>query len=277
MRWVRIVLMLGTLLGWERAVWADPSTHAFPLEPHKSNYFLTTWDGEPHAGRQDKEFKFQLSFKKLILGRGQWPLYFAYSQLAHWQWYDQNDSRPFRTQTHNPEVFLDIKWNPAPSGETRVRVGFEHESNGQATGDSRSWNRAYLWPSISYPRWENLTLGVKAWWRFPESKKRGEADPNGDDNPDIEAYLGHSELYVTQFSQGPGDALPYRRLALMLRHGTRAGTVTTQLELDYHLHKVWGLFNEGIYLRVQWFYGYGESLIDYNRLVKKFGIGFSFY
>lgn len=277
-RWKGSAGLLWVVAGlWAGVARADPLLHAFPLEPHKPNYFLTTWDAEPHTGRQDKEFKFQLSFRKRLLGKDGAPLYFAYTQLAHWQWYDQEDSRPFRTQTHNPELFLDVALTPLLGGAPGVRAGVEHESNGQATAESRSWNRAYLWPRITFPHREHLTLGIKTWWRFPESKKRNDGDPTGDDNPDIEEYLGHGELHIGQFSQGAKDALPYRRVALMLRRGTRAGTATAQLDLDYHLHRVWSVFNEGIYLRVQWFYGYGESLMDYNRLVKKFGIGFSFY
>jgi phospholipase A1 len=262
-------------LTWAASVRAEESRHALPLELHKANYFLVDWDAEPHPDRMEKEIKFQLSFKKRLFDGT--PLYFAYTQQAQWQWFDREQSRPFRTQTHNPELFLDAAPDPFLGGNLGLRLGIEHESNGQSTADSRSWNRAYVWPRITYPELENLSLAVKAWWRFPESKKTRPDDPAGDDNPDIEKFLGHGELHVTQFSQGSGDALPYRRVSLMLRRGTQAGTGTTQLDLDYHLYDVWNFFNEGIYLHLQYFYGYGESLSDYNRLVKKFAVGFSIY
>ncbi len=249
--------------------------HFYSLELHKPTYFLTTWDFEHHGDRQDKELKFQISLKKRLFDSV--PLYVAYTQRALWQWYNQADSRPFRTQDHNPELFLDAQLDPLLGGRLGLRVGVEHESNGMATATSRSWNRAYVWPRLEYPDLERLSIGVKAWWRFPESKKRSPTDSTGDDNPDIEDYLGHGEVHLEQASQGSEDRLPYRRVALMLRRGTRAGTETAQLDLEYHLYRVWNFFNEGIYLHVQYFYGYGETLIDYNRLVKKWGLGFSFY
>jgi phospholipase A1 len=284
MGWRRALAAAGTALLFpggpvlalpEGAAPAEEPKHFYSLELHKPTYLLTAWDAEPHGDRQEKEVEFQFSFKKRLLNGT--PLYFAYTQRAMWQIYDQEHSRPFRTQNHNPELFLDTPLDSLLGGRAGVRLGVEHESNGMATASSRSWDRAYVWPRIAYPELEHLTVEAKAWWRFPESKKRGADDPRGDDNPDIEDYLGHGELHLSQFSRGAGDALPYRRVALMFRDGTRAGTETLQVDLEYHLHNVWHFFNQGIYLHVQYFYGYGESLIDYNRRVKKLGVGFSFY
>jgi phospholipase A1 len=275
LRWFAFACVLLGVSAWYSPARADSAPLPFSLEAHKQNYFLVTWDFEPHADRQDKEIKFQLSIKKRLLEST--PIYAAYTQTAEWQWFNRENSRPFRTQTHNPEVFVDSDLDTFMGGMLGIKLGGEHESNGQSTAGSHSWDRLYVWPRITFADWENLTISAKTWWRLPEDKKKNPEDPNGDDNPDIIDYMGHGELYITQFSQGPKDDLPYRRVSLMLRKGTKAGTGTGQLDLDYNLHDLWDFFNAGIYLHFQYFYGYGESLTDYNRLVKKVGLGFSFY
>jgi phospholipase A1 len=268
--------LLGIVLLSPRAQAADTPSLTSSIEVYKPMYFLTTWDFEPHPGREDKELKFQISLKKRLLESV--PLYVAYTQVAFWQYYDEANSRPFRSQNQNPEMFYDTPLsNRFLGGALGAKFGLEHESNGESTANSRSWNRAYFWPRLDYAALENLSLQLKAWWRFPEAKKSNPNDPAGDDNRNIEKYLGYGEFYLQQFSQGTGDELPYRRVSLMLRRGTSGGTETAQLDLAYHLFDVWHFFSQGIYLHLQAFYGYGESLIDYNHRVKKLGIGFSFY
>lgn len=70
-------------------------------------------------------------------------------------------------------------------------VGIEHESNGQRQDLSRSWNRVY---SQFYFAKDNFLIALQPWWRIPESDKNDPSDSSGDDNPDIEDYMGHFEL-----------------------------------------------------------------------------------
>jgi phospholipase A1 len=242
------------------------------LELHKPIFFLTGWDFTNPRDRTDKEIEFQVSIKKRLFDAV--PLYFAYTQRAFWQFYDQKDSRPFRTQDHNPELFLE----PAPvslwGGSLNASFGVEHESNGMAVNGSRSWDRAYAWPRWEFPWLEHFGVGLKAWLRFPEPRKSNPSDAGGDDNPDILGYLGHGELTLSQRSHGEGEELPYRRVSLMLRKGDLPGTETFRLDLDYHLYRMWNFFNKGIYFRVHVFQGYGESLMDYNRRAQKIALGF---
>ena len=55
----------------------------------------------------------------------------------------------------------------------------------------------------------------------------------------------------------------------MARKGNADPDGTTQLDYLYSLGEPGG----GRYLMLQWFRGYGESLIDYNAKVNKIGIG----
>ena len=79
-------------------------------------------------------------------------------------------------------------------------IGAEHESNGQDVPDSRSWNRIYIAPF--WAKGKNLVY-LKVWYRIPEDAKKNPTDASGDDNPDIQKYLGHFELQVQrQFFDG---------------------------------------------------------------------------
>ena len=53
------------------------------------------------------------------------------------------------------------------------------------------------------------------WWRIPESAKKGGANSRGDDNPDIEKYLGHFEFRMTGFWL-------QQEVSFMFRHNLRA-------------------------------------------------------
>ena len=110
--------------------------------------------------------------------------------------------------------------------------------------------------SSSFER-ENWTMTLRPWWRIPESKSR-------DDNPDIENYMGRADLQLVRTS---GD----HQLSLLLRHSLRGGDRSHgAVQLDYGFPIAGDLRGH-----LQWFSGYGESLIDYNHRGNYFGVGLS--
>jgi len=113
--------------------------------------------------------------------------------------------------------------------------------------------------------WEkdNFVMTLQPWYRIPEDKKRNPDDPNGDDNPDIEKYLGNFELRgIYQVEHG-------QTISLMLRNNLRSDNKGA-LEAAYSF-PIGGTKLKG-YLK--YFNGYGESLIDYNHHTQSFGVGF---
>ena len=109
-------------------------------------------------------------------------------------------------------------------------------------------------------RW---VLAFKPWWRIPEDRKEDPLDPDGDDNPDIDDYMGYFELYSAyQWDE--------HNFGIMLRNNLRSDNKGA-FQFDW----TFPLDDEGK-LRgyVQYFNGYGESLIDYNRRVNRLGVGF---
>lgn len=233
----------------------------YKLTGYKSNYLMPyTYDFvDKDDGRQQNEAKFQISFKRPFatdLFGNNTSIYFAYSQVSWWQVWDGDNSRPFRESNYNPEIFIQI-----PHKEHTFirwwRAGYEHESNGESVAKSNSWDRAYAAVGSKY---ENLTFSYKLWWRFIERSKKDESDPKGDDNPDIHRYYGFSELKANWLN-GKNE------VAFVGRRGTRHGS----FEISYNRE-----IPKEIYLYIQYFNGYGESLIDYNQRVNKIGFGIMF-
>ncbi len=203
----------------------------------------------------DTEVKFQISFKFPIvknLFNGNGDLYAAYTNRSFWQLYNDN-SAPFRETNHQPEVWLRFYNDLEFLGFRNVinDIGIVHQSNGRSTSLSRSWNRVYA--RFIFEK-DNLAFAIQPWYRIPEDK-------DNDDNPDIEDYLGNFEVQSAY-------KLGRHTFGLMFRNNLDSGKNRGAVQLD------WSFPIHG-HLRgyVQWFNGYGESLIDYNENVNSFGAG----
>jgi len=241
------------------------------LRPHRKNYILAgSWDRSlsdrpsPVAGgeNEDVEVKFQASFRYPI-----WPwresgddrLSFAYTALSYWQLYDFDSSSPFRTTDHEPELF----WEHDFPRELQSRVGVVHQSNGESGTADRSWNRVY--GELLYrfdPRvrgdWKSWGVGLKAWYVFSEAQE----------NEDILDYVGPFELRGEYWFAGkrrPHLAAAWRN-NLWLNDDNRGS-----LQVDFAVQLV-----EGLRLLVQYYNGYGESLLDYDRSANRLSLGLEF-
>jgi phospholipase A1 len=248
----------------------EPETRIerFPITPYRSNYILPyTYNTSPNydavqAADPGKDLKyeevaFQLSFKvKLwtdILGQKA-DLWVAYTQRSFWQFYNFEDSSPFRETDYEPELLLNFRTDyPLLGLRGRfINLGFNHQSNGQSEPLSRSWNRIVA--NAGFERGD-FSLLLKGWYRIPEAV----AD---DDNPNIEDYLGYGEIWGYYFWKG-------NRFGIMLRNNLdfQANRGAVQLEWSFPLLK-W------VSGYLQYYNGYGESLLDHNHAVNRIGIGF---
>lgn len=247
-------------------------TSEFVLTPHRMNYILpaySTNEINPDAykdlegldnGYKKVESKFQLSLKlplsyDSLLVDGD-RLYAAFTIEAWWQVYAKDISSPFRETNYRPEVFYiaPLDWHPNDAN-TAIMVGFEHQSNGRSGSLSRSWNRAYA--EFIYEQ-DNLVWRVRPWYRLPEDEKVG-TSPKGDDNPDIDDYLGNVEY-------GVGYDFGQYELSALMRQNFSTSNGSVQVNLTTPLYgRLKG------YITV--FNGYGDSLIDYNHSQTRFGIG----
>jgi phospholipase A1 len=235
------------------------------LIPHHFNYLLPyTYNTSPNDNPHDtdlphldnSEAKYQLSLKVLVwenvfLHRAH--LYFGYTQLAMWQFYNNAASAPFRDTNYEPEMILTLDMNSTWFGWNLGRIDFaaNHQSNGRSEPLSRSWNRAV---ATAYFTKGAFGLTVRPWFRIPEKRSQ-------DDNPDIEHYMGHGEVTL---------AYSYRRqlLSMMFRDNFSVTNNKGAFQADYTFPLTRVL--RGL---VQYFYGYGECLLDYNHKSNRIGVG----
>ncbi len=240
----------------------------FPIRAYRPNYILPITyntspnldqglDVDPNAKAQNAEVKFQISFKvKLwedILGKDM-DLWFAYTQLAFWQLYNKDFSAPFRETNYEPELLLNFRTNYELLGLKGrfINVGLNHQSNGRSQPLSRSWNRIVA--NFGFER-GMFNLLLKTWYRIPETAK-------DDDNPDIDRYLGYGEIWGYYYWNK-------NRFGVMLRNNLRPSDNKGAVQLEWAFPLI-----EHVSGYIQYFNGYGESLIDYNKSVNRFGIGF---
>jgi phospholipase A1 len=135
-----------------------------------------------------------------------------------------------------------------------INVGFNHQSNGRSEPLSRSWNRIVA--SAGFEK-NNFGLLLRAWSRIPEKESR-------DDNPDLIKYTGYGELLGTFYWER-------HRFALMLRNNLRHNNKgAVQLDWSFPLPFV----GDKISGYIQFFNGYGEGLLDYNKNTNRISAGF---
>ena len=257
-------------LAEERRVAASP----FSILAHKPNYFLVAaynWEGwesndyqhlpgNPEYENDDVESQFQLSLKvPLAVGLfgDRMDVYGAYTNRSFWQMYNSEYSEPFRETNHEPEVWAQFgnDWNVLGMTNMLNSVGFVHQSNGRAGENSRSWNRLYALILLERGNW---ALSVKPWiWVSTDKDKN--------DNPDIDDYMGHGEVRVAYGHKG-------HVFSAMSRNQLESGFDRGAVEVSWSFPIFDYPYLKGY---VQYFYGYGESLIDYNQKVNRLGVGIS--
>ena len=133
-----------------------------------------------------------------------------------------------------------------------------HHSNGRTGADSRSWNRMML--NIMFEK-ENFVTSIKPWYRIPTREKSSPTDQRGDDNPDIERYMGHFEWTAAWMRQ-------QNLYSIMVRNNLRSDN-RGAVELSWSF-PINGRFRG----TVRYFNGYGESLISYDQSTQSLGVGF---
>ena len=187
-------------------------------------------------------------------------LYLGYTQLALWDL--AGDSRPFVDVTYNPSLFWrsDKLWESSGKRwSVGLTGGVEHASNGKGGDDSRSVNDGFLEPALNYRLDGGSTLSfsprIRGYFAL------------GDENENYADYAGYVD-WKLRWAQDNGLVL-----SALYRQGD-AGRRATQLEVAWPLSRTFLHMNG--YLHLQYFNGYGETLLGYNqRNDSQFRIGLS--
>lgn len=220
-------------------------------------------------GTDPNNAKFQISFKYRFVDDDSefaqehpWlsSFYVAYTQTSFWDL--ESESAPFRDTNFKPEVFYQFNDVRLPSFSDDVyfdfRFGYQHESNGQDGDDSRSLNIGYFEPAFHWNITDRYRLSVAPRvWTYVGGRAG---------NEDIRDFRGRSSLTAT-ITQKDGF-----QLETYLRGNPGTGNGSLQLDLSYPISAL-SFLNLDFYAYGQFFTGYGESLLDYNRKDTRFRLG----
>ncbi|MGC7588965.1 phospholipase A [Bisgaard Taxon 46] len=232
------------------------------LMAYEQNYLMGTFSSgnffDQYDTRKD-EIKFKISvalpFWRGIFGENS-VLAGSYTQKSWFQISNVKHSSPFRESNYEPQLFLAWKTDQTlPLGWTLrdFETGFNHQSNGRSDekGLSRSWNRLYVRASATKGNW---IVELKPWWRIPEKSKYN-------DNPDLTRYRGHFDLAI-------GYRLDEHQFKLAGHYNPFSQKGGLEASYTYPITKHIGFY-------AQYYNGYGESLVDYQKNIQRIGLGIS--
>jgi len=256
-----------------------------PLSAHKLNYAaIDSWPGNNNA-----QVKFQISMKfrvltpnLYVLKYNVFPAYFAYTQKSLWNINQQ--SSPFEENNYNPEFFLDYPVNAAIIGRIKLRnivvSPIEHESNGLSGAQSRSWNRQYVLVKFGLESKEKLAitnsflsdkalLYVKLWNASGYEEENAYLQSVGKDGTFLD-YMGRGEIGVSVRNFLWGGALKDHQLDIRTPIFRDSDKDSYKFEFRQQLPNM----NFALYL--QYWYGYGETLMRFDQFGRRGFVGLSF-
>jgi hypothetical protein len=231
----------------QRLTSRGPVAEEPPLSEEDPVYFVIgARDG--WSGRFQLSFKYRLFDPATGFGADQpWLVgfYFGYTQNSLWDL--SAESKPFHDTAYRPSFFWKWQRTDDRTWIDAVRLGFEHESNGQAGPLSRSINTLFVRPEW---RWSAGRGGMI------EFTPKFYAYVSKSENPDIPLYRGYVDWRVRHDVGGQWIT------TAVARTGT-AGKGSLLLEMSRRTRDIRVGPLSG-YLHLQFFNGFGESMLDYN-------------
>ena len=198
--------------------------------------------------------KFQLSISQRLT-KSKLPfdtyLFITYTQKAFWNVFQE--SLPMYDLNFNPGIGLSHLVIHRNRLIGQVSLLIEHESNGKDSIWSRSWNKISFMGALAVDR--NVELQFKTWIPIIDSGN----------NRDILKYCGIFQLAGSYISDN-------RRFGATVILTKRSGwnfNFNTVIELNARLFP-----NENQYFFIQYYNGYGEGLLDYNKFHSRLRVGF---
>ncbi|MBQ5647816.1 MAG: phospholipase A [Alistipes sp.] len=216
----------------------------------KQNYMVTGFATNKPVSKFSSDIKFQLSLAlRLWSIKGEVDIFATYSQRSIWNVYQK--SCPFLETAYNPGFWVAWQTNE----KVRLLFGIEHESNGYDGDTSRSFNYATV--ACLYDPHPNWSLGARAWYGYY-------------DRENISRYFhyrGVMQLWGTFHTRN--DRFSVTALV---------NPTVTFTRYNLQVEAAWRMAKRGDWipsLFVQYCYGYGETMIDYNRRTTKIRLGIS--
>ena len=203
------------------------------------------------------EFQVSLKYKLIDLKDTVNPLahlYFGYTQTSFWEIFTKDPA--FYDTSYKPSVFL---YYPdlfqKDFFQLDLQLGGEHESNGRGGTEERSMNTIYLQPKVTVDLPDNFqfSLQPRAWFYLYV----------GDNNENMDQYHGYADALgaLTWLDPKTGEKIQLSTKFIIGDEGSHAGLL---FDLRFNLAglPVLRKFNPAI--QVQYFQGYGQTLLQYN-------------
>ena len=220
---------------------------------YKDNYFTAGTSINQKPSSTNSDVKFQISIAQRLT-KSTLPfntyLYLFYSQKCMWNVFEE--SMPMRDLNFNPGIGLAKHLFVKDRYIGKVTLLVEHESNGRDGIESRSWNKISLASNIFID--PNFMVHGKVWIPIID----------GQNNKDILDYSGIYQMGLTLTS--PNKRFNFA-LTLVKRRGWNLN-YNSIWEVAYKEFK-----RDNQYLFLQFYNGYGENLLDYNKFHSRLRFG----
>lgn len=220
---------------------------------YRDNYFVFGPSVGPKPTKKNTNVKFQISIaQKLTKSTLPWGtyLYLYYSQKVFWNVLE--NSMPMTDLNFNPGIGLAKPIFIKNRFIGKLNFQIEHESNGRDGEESRSWNKITLGGSIMVD--PNLVVHGKFWIPIVD----------GENNKDILKYSG---IFQIGWSMQSPDKKMTLGITLVKRKGFDFN-YNVVVEAGYRFST-----KSNQYLFAQFYNGYGEGLLEYNKYHSQLRVG----
>ena len=220
---------------------------------YKDNYFIFGPAIGPKMTRENTNAKFQVSIaQKLTKSTLPWNtyLYLFYTQKVFWNVLEE--SLPMTDLNFNPGIGICKPLFVKNRFIGKLTFQIEHESNGRDSIQSRSWNRVTFGANIIVDA--NLSVHGKIWIPIIDGKN----------NKDILRYCGIYQVGTSYIS----DNKRWNASVVLVKRSGWNFNYNTIFELAWKLSN-----NQNQYLFLQYYNGYGEGLLDYNKFHSQLRVG----
>lgn len=223
---------------------------------YKDNYFIvgTSTIHKPSAVNSDVKFQISLGIRLTnnTLPFGTY-LFLMYTQKAFWNVFE--NSLPMHDINFNPGIGLSRPFFVHDRYAGKLTFLLEHESNGKDGDASRSWNKISLGGSVLINEW--LMVHSKFWIPIVD----------GMNNKDILRYSGIWQTGFVAYT-------PNKKLSLGVTLVKRKGW---NLNFNTIVDFIWRVSDKtNLNLLMQYYNGYGENMIDYNKFHSRLRVGIVF-
>lgn len=255
------------------------STSHFPVQNERfnlgePNYFISGFDFlSPHFApltNNNNEVKFRIDIQYLIYGQiqnNETGIYIGFTQNSFWNLYKRGS--PFYENNYKPEIFgyWDLSSKKLPLIPS-FKLSVTHESNGKDSLNSRGWNRVILRGDFGNLKNDRVYLSLSIW----SINKLGLLSYE-QTNSNITDYCGSGEIaiYYQPLFNGGDYGLGHLGFRISSRY-TFNQYLFRNMEAAMYINpfksKYWAPS-----LMVQYFIGYGENLLDYNKFSNSIRVG----